>query len=126
MAIYPARLRLMMRKAKQRGGSFSDDDEEENDYIKEFDEGVGQSATETAQNRYLIGTASDSDDSDDQKRVVRSAKDKRFVEKLATVDQMKNAMKINDWVSLQDSFNKVNKQLEKVMRIMESEKAPTL
>ncbi|BBG95850.1 eukaryotic translation initiation factor 3C [Prunus dulcis] len=39
---------------------------------------------------------------------------------------MKNAMNINDWVSLQESFDKINKQLEKVMRITEAVKVPTL
>ncbi|PHT46753.1 Eukaryotic translation initiation factor 3 subunit C [Capsicum baccatum] len=78
-----------------------------------------------AESRYLVVDDTDSEP-EIEPRVIRSAKDKRFDELSATVDQMKNAMKINDWVSLQESFDKINKQLEKVMRITESVRAPNL
>ncbi|KAK9060733.1 hypothetical protein SSX86_021439 [Deinandra increscens subsp. villosa] len=70
-------------------------------------------------------------DSDDlgmcmRKIVPKSAKDKRFEELCSIIDQMKNVIKINDWVSLQRSFDKMNRQREKVMRVTESERVPDI
>ena len=105
----------------------NDTEEEESDYEDGIErrEVAGESAPH-AGSRYQRANASDSDDSDGQERVVRYAKDKRFEELFATIDQTKDAMKINDWVSPQESFDKINKQLEKVMQITESNKVPTL
>ncbi|CAN0854672.1 Eukaryotic translation initiation factor 3 subunit C [Linum grandiflorum] len=80
-----------------------------------------------AKNRYLRDTDSDNnDDSDVEKRVVRSAKEKRFEEMSFTLEQIKKAMMISDWVGLEESFDKINKQLEKAMRVSESANVPNL
>ncbi|KAL6579826.1 Eukaryotic translation initiation factor 3 subunit C [Orobanche minor] len=111
-----------MSKFFQRG----DSDSEDEDYDSE-DEGQTvpvENTTEVPSNRYIHTT--DSEGSDEEKRVVRRVKDKRFEEMAATIDQIKNAMKINDWVSLQESFEKINKQLGKVMRVTESKEVPKM
>ncbi|EOA23481.1 hypothetical protein CARUB_v10016672mg [Capsella rubella] len=101
-----------------QGGSESEDE-------SEIDEEVPEVQNNDINNRYLQSGSEDEEDLD-TKRVVKPAKDKRFEEMTSTVEQMKNAVKINDWVSLQENFDKVNKQLEKVMRITEAVKPPTL
>uniref|UniRef100_A0A0D3DU62 Eukaryotic translation initiation factor 3 subunit C n=1 Tax=Brassica oleracea var. oleracea TaxID=109376 RepID=A0A0D3DU62_BRAOL len=91
---------------------------------EELDE-VQDTNTAGGASRYLPG-GSDTDDGDLPKRVVQPGKDKRFEEMVHTAEQMKHAMNINNWVSLLENFDKINKQLEKVMRIKEAVKAPVL
>ena len=42
----------------------------------------------------------------------------------ATVDEMRNKVKINDWLSLTSLFDKLNKQLEKVQRASNTSAIP--
>ncbi|KAI3514788.1 hypothetical protein L1887_13489 [Cichorium endivia] len=103
----------------------SDTEEEVTDSEQEdVNEGQENAVSAPGANKYLDNSDSDSEDGDSHRRVIKSAKDKRFEELSATIDQIKNAMKINDWVSLQESFDKINRQLEKVMRVTESDKVP--
>ncbi|KAL3520353.1 hypothetical protein ACH5RR_018502 [Cinchona calisaya] len=104
----------------------SETEEEESDYEQEDIEVPVEDTNKAAKNKYIQRSDSESDDEDGQKRVVKSVKDKRFEEMTSTIDQMKNAMKINDWVSLQESFDKINKQLEKVMRVIKSDTVPNV
>ncbi|CAN6977917.1 unnamed protein product [Brassica rapa subsp. trilocularis] len=111
-------LRKSNASSSTDGGSDSEDE-------SDIEEEIQEVQNNDINNRYLQDNSDDDDDTD-TKRVIKPTKDKRFEEMTHTVDQMKNAMKINDWVSLQENFDKVNKQLEKVMRITEAVKPPTL
>ncbi|KAL7153501.1 hypothetical protein ABFS83_04G173300 [Erythranthe nasuta] len=115
----------MSSKFFSQGGD-SETEEEESDYDDQEDTKPEEPTQDKNPNKYIADNDSDSDDSEGQKRVVRRVKDKRFDEMSATIDQLKNSMKINDWVSLQEGFEKMNKQLEKVKRVTEANKPPNL
>lgn len=110
----------------------SDSEEEEEEVPQSDEEGSEEEAAApsgkaTGASRYLVDkyAASDSDDSDSQRRTVKSTRERRNEEMQATLEQIRNATKINDWVNLVDCFDKLNKQLEKVSRVNESNKVPT-
>ena len=69
--------------------------------------------------------AGSSDDSDsDEERVVRSAKDKRFIELRQTVAEVDNKSKISDWLTITTLFDKLNKQLDKTLRTAQTSEVP--
>ncbi|KAJ4769107.1 Eukaryotic translation initiation factor 3 subunit C [Rhynchospora pubera] len=108
----------------------TESEEEEEEITQSDDEGSEESATAPSgwvnkAKSYLKGAASDSDDSDTQGRTVKSTRERRNEEMLSTLEQIRNATKINDWVNIVDCFDKLNKQLEKVSRINDSNKVPT-
>jgi len=103
------------------GGS---DSEEDSDKTASSDDSSEEETGNQGVSKFLRSDSDESDDSDAGRRVVRSAKDKRFLEMGETCKEIQNKMKINDWVSLQTLFDKLNKQLEKTSRFTEGAPPP--
>ncbi|OIT40416.1 eukaryotic translation initiation factor 3 subunit c, partial [Nicotiana attenuata] len=102
-------LRKLGRRVRE-GGTLEEEEGSDNEHEEE---GPVEATATTTGSRYLAIGDSDSDESNGQKHVVRLAKDKRFDEFSTTF-------------SLQESFDNLNKQLEKVMRVKGSARAPNL
>ncbi|KAI9002417.1 eukaryotic translation initiation factor 3 subunit 8 N-terminus-domain-containing protein [Gaertneriomyces semiglobifer] len=101
----------------------SDSDESSSESDSDSDDG-GKAG---GPNKFLRGFAGgDSEDESDEdvKRVVKSARDKRFDEMRNTVNALKNAKKINDWVAIQTEFDKLNKAYSKAQAIINREGIP--
>merc|ERR1719453_303247 len=94
-------------------GSDSDSDSDASSSSSDSDEGKPAAGA----SRFLKG-GSDSDDSDDdERRVIKSAKDKRYEELRATTEEIRNKMKINDFLTLLTLFEKLNKQLDRAVKL---------
>jgi len=87
----------------------SDQDDSDNDSDDDDSDSDSSSGSETGgANRFLKDAESESEsDDEDVGKVLKSGKDKRFDELEATIRQVENAQKINDWAVISDrmSFN---------------------
>ncbi|TVY54234.1 Eukaryotic translation initiation factor 3 subunit C [Lachnellula cervina] len=95
--------------------SEEDDDEGEDEDDSSSDDEDGK---KTGANAFLKGAGSESDESSDEEgtKVVKSAKDKRIEELEGTVKAIENGQKINDWGSISAEFDKLNRQVVKLVQ----------
>lgn len=91
------------------------DSDSESESVKSEEE----SAPKAAQRRPQI---SFSDDEEEEKRIVRSQKDKRFEELKDIIRGVKNGQKIKDVVKVQDGFDALQRVFQKTKTILEKEK----
>ncbi|KAL3475247.1 eukaryotic translation initiation factor 3 subunit 8 N-terminus-domain-containing protein [Aspergillus californicus] len=76
-----------------------------------------EDAGKTGANRFMRD-ASESEESEDEEvvKVVKSAKNKRLEELESTIKSIENAEKINDWAVISTEFDKLNRQIIKVLQ----------
>lgn len=92
-------------------GSSSDSEKEESD-VEEV--AVSQPITK---GKFIVAFDSESE-SEDEGRVVRSEKDRTWDTIFEKVSRIRSAVKINDWGTIQDEFDEVNKQIDKARMLV--------
>jgi translation initiation factor 3 subunit C len=108
-----------MSKFFARGDSESESESEYSsgdDSDKQLDKG------EKATGGKFVYESSESED--EGKRTVKSEKDKRFDQLLATIKLVKNHIKIHDWTAIQKDFDTLLKQIEKAEKLIKKEGLP--
>ena len=120
----------MAAQAAAKGGRFWGGDESGSESGGSDTEGAqqapapapAQTAARVAQtSRWQVESESESED---EGRVVRSAKDKRWEMLLSIITQLRNRLRIGDWVRAQDDFDSLNKALERAHAVVKKEGIP--
>ncbi|RPD78594.1 eukaryotic translation initiation factor 3 subunit 8 [Lentinus tigrinus ALCF2SS1-7] len=113
----PAAKPAMSRFLKSAGDSDSSDEESSEEEEMSSDE--EQQQARRPGGRFMHGASSDEESDEDQKRVVKSARDKRLDEMEATGKVMDNALKINDWVAISNEFEKLVRMVQRQQNVAE-------
>ncbi|EER25691.1 Eukaryotic translation initiation factor 3 subunit 8, putative [Coccidioides posadasii C735 delta SOWgp] len=96
----------------------SDEEEESTSEEESSEEESDDEAGLTGAKQYLRGAADldESDEEEDRVTIVKSAKDKRLEELEGTMKLIENAEKINDWAVISTEFDKLNRQVAKIIQ----------
>lgn len=99
-------------KSSGRGDDDSDEDDESDEWSNDSDSESDSDSSLAPKGRsyFLKGDNSDSDsDSDDEKKIVKSAKDKYLDELAALTDTIENLSMVEEWVRIATDFDKLYK-----------------
>ncbi|KZO95596.1 hypothetical protein CALVIDRAFT_499931 [Calocera viscosa TUFC12733] len=121
----PAGGKVPMSRFLRTAGEDSDEEssEEEEELEDDDDEEEEEAPAEqkkTPGSRFLKGADSESESEEEEKKIVKSAKDKRVEEIEACAKSMDNALKINDWVKIQDDFDKLTRLVQRQALVNEA------
>ncbi|KAL9934715.1 hypothetical protein V8E36_006490 [Tilletia maclaganii] len=107
-----------LSSGEEDGPKGSDDSDEDSD----DDANDGRAQTRQPMSRFMRGAASDddSDESDEVRTVIRSARDKRVDEVEATLKTIENAQRINDWIAISKNFDALFRLLDRQKTLQES------
>jgi len=97
----------------------SGDSSESEDEVQEPQKASAEVAEKPT--RYALES---SDEEDDQQRVVRSEKDKRFDQLKSIIKALQNAIKISDWVRILNHFDQLTVELGKAKKVVRKEGIP--
>eukprot|EP00808_Paulinella_micropora_P007239 g10465.t1 len=100
-----------------------DTDSEESEDSDEKE--VQQSTTQRGQSaKAPTSFMMDSSDEEEEKRTIRSEKDRRFDEMRKEVANISNSLKINDWVKVSETFDNMDKLLRKATNVIRNAGVP--
>ncbi|KAH8594710.1 eukaryotic translation initiation factor 3 subunit C [Bisporella sp. PMI_857] len=93
----------------------SDEEDSDDDDDDDSDSSSDSDGPRTGANRFMkdAGSESDSDSDGEDRKVVKSAKDKRFEELEGIIKNIDNGKKINDWGVISTEFDKLNQKVSK-------------
>lgn len=104
-----------------------DEDDSDSDSDSDDEGGVGAArflkAGGGGASNFLKGGDS-SDESEDERQQIKSARDKRFDELHATDKQLQNALKINDWSQVSEHFDKAGRLIPNLSKALSGKTPP--
>jgi len=75
--------------------------------------------------RFAVGVESDSSESEEEKRVVRTSKDKKLDALLVIITGIRNQLRINNWIAIEEGFENLNKALRDASSVVAQTGVPT-